>query len=201
MADPNSGTLNPYKSTIINDRYTYTGNSNWQAQGSNGDDLLRGNKGNDTIYGGSGFDTLYGGDGNDTLYGETGNDTLYGGTGNDTLYGGDGEDWLNGYGGGSTEIDTLVGGRGYDRFVLGDSLLGVYYLDAGSSVKSYAKITDFDYGDIFYVRGSSNDYSLKPVSMIGNSSPDTGIYYKGDLIAVAQDTTNISLNSSNFYYI
>lgn len=192
MADPlYSGTTNPYRGDDkIGDRYEYTGSGNWLARGYGGDDILTGGKGNDTIYGGAGNDLLKGGDGKDTLYGDQDDDSLLGGSGDDILNGGPGNDYLNGFGGGSgKEIDKLTGGPGYDKFALADKL-GVFYKGTGG----YAIITDFEPGiDRILVYGSIyNDYSFGRVNLVGNTTPDTGIYYKDKnnqyLIAVVQDT-------------
>ena len=54
-----------------------------EADGGNGDDILKGGTVRDTLKGGAGNDTLEGGDGDDVLIGGSGNDTLRGGYGND----------------------------------------------------------------------------------------------------------------------
>jgi Ca2+-binding RTX toxin-like protein len=154
------------------------------------DDYIFGDAGNDTIYGWYGNDEIDGWTGNDKLYGESGNDTLWGYNGNDSLFGGSGsdsllgeagKDYLNGYGFGTSEYDTLSGGSGADTFVLGDSW-GAFYEGNG-----YATITDFDWyeGDKFVVYGSSSDYSLS------NFGSGVDIYYKGDLIAYVENTTDV----------
>ncbi|MFB8792147.1 MAG: calcium-binding protein [Potamolinea sp.] len=208
-----------YNGTSGNDYLNYTGPDTLFAQGYGGDDFIWGNNGDDTIFGYEGNDTLKGWNGNDYLYGNQGNDklegengndflagyedndTLLGGAGNDTLGdwyhgepgndlldGGEGNDVLYGYGRG-TEYDTLTGGGGADKFVLGQetnsSVNGyAYYLGLG-----YATITDFNWqeGDKIQAFGSINDYSLGTGNWSGNSDLDTGIYYQGDLIAVVQD--------------
>jgi Ca2+-binding RTX toxin-like protein len=162
--------------------------------GFKGNDFLDGWAGNDVVVGYEGRDTLLGGDGDDTLgdwyHGEPGTDSLNGGAGNDVLYG---------YGGG-VEYDTLTGGGGADKFVLGQetnsSVNGyAYYLGSG-----YATITDFNWaeGDKFQVYGNESDYSLK----YDTSSADTRtrIFYKDDLIAIVQDTTNVIL-SADFNFV
>ncbi len=101
--------------------------------GGRGDDVMDGGQGNDGVYGGPGTDELAGGDGNDviqgnedddTLLGQAGDDRLFGGEGADTLYGGDGAEQIfgeagnDGMFGGGTEVDSLTGGLGSDRFLV-----------------------------------------------------------------------------------
>jgi Ca2+-binding RTX toxin-like protein len=168
--------------------------------GGSGNDTLMGYYGNDTLDGWSGDDKLYGEAGHDKLLGYDGNDQLYGGAGNDVVNGESGNDTLNGggYGYNSYEYDTLSGGAGADKFVLGESYSGAYYTGGG-----YATITDFYWGegDKFQVYGSQSDYSLdKSYNWSGGGALDTAIYYKGDLLAVAQDTTNVYLGA-DFNYV
>ncbi|WP_392480426.1 calcium-binding protein [Nostoc sp. C110] len=187
--------------------------------GLGGNDYLQGKGGNDYIYGGDGIDNLIGGTGNDSLYGgtggdvlfgdeitngsgtpggndylsgEDGNDLLYGGGGNDTLIGGAGNDFFSGYGGSSGEIDRYTGGTGADTFSLGFNgsfSTNIDYLGSG-----YALITDFQRseGDKIRIGGSINSYSLTKTNFSGAAALDTLIYRNGDLIAVVQDTTNVS---------
>jgi Ca2+-binding RTX toxin-like protein len=216
------------------------------AYGYGGNDYLEGNPQNDTLYGGAGNDTLYGDysfgylgiRGNDYLSGRAGNDDLFGDSGNDTLIGGQGNDNLKGgldndrlYGGAgndtllgdslipeypSTSYDTLTGGAGADRFILGSSVTHPiideyieyrqYYLGDG-----YATITDFSQsqGDRFGIANNPfgiansidiSDYFLDQTQSIsGGSALDTLIYYQGDLIAVVRDTTQVSLSDFTSY--
>jgi Ca2+-binding RTX toxin-like protein len=160
-----------------------------------GDDTLYGYAGNDTLYGGNGNDTLFGGTGNDILYGGNGNDKLLGGAGNDTLYGGAGNDRLDGYATTGTEYDTLYGGAGSDTFILGGSW-GVSYRGSG-----YATIADWDASaDYIETIGNSSQYSLRSENWSGSSALDTAIYYGNDLIAVVQDSTNVSF-SRDFRFV
>jgi Ca2+-binding RTX toxin-like protein len=159
-----------------------------------GNDYLSGGIGNDILYGGVDDDTLIGGRGNDDLYGIIGNDRLYGGAGNDTLTGGflmlDDP---------SLDCDTLTGGAGADTFILGatDYYYGSfinYYLGDG-----YATFTDFNrnQGDKIGIAGDANtsDYSLDQSQNIsGGSALDTLIYYQSDLLAVVQDTIQVSVS-------
>jgi Ca2+-binding RTX toxin-like protein len=155
--------------------------------GENDDDILQGNKGNDYLDGGAGKDSLSGGEGNDSLYGFTGDDVLqgdegsdilqggdgedalYGGTGNDSLSGSNGNDSLDGAGNnteasgriGTQSIDTLIGGIGNDKFILGN-VASAYY-DDGNSVNvgtsDYAVIKDLNrLKDKIQVFGSVSDY-------------------------------------------
>ncbi|HYX14003.1 MAG TPA: hypothetical protein VE944_06485 [Nostoc sp.] len=133
---------------------------------------------------------IYGTSGNDVLYGGYEADNLYGYSGDDALYGGDGNDRLDGYGTSGVEYDTLVGGSGSDTFVLGGSW-GVSYQGLG-----YATITDWNpYADYIATIGNSSQYSLGYSDWSGSSSLlDTEIYYGSELIAIVQDTTNVSLS-------
>ena len=119
-----------------------------EAWGGAGNDTIRffgsgshygyGGAGNDIIHGsGSTFaswydhtyaEVLHGGAGDDRIYGHGGRDRLIGGTGNDQLYGGVGSDWLSGGPGNDIlhagprdggSIDVLIGGSGYDTFIIG----------------------------------------------------------------------------------
>jgi len=175
--------------------------------GLGGDDFILAKGGNDTVYGESGNDTIDGGSGNDDLFGEAGVDFLFGGLGNDDIYGGLGNDDIYGeagadflFGGGlafnSGELDTLTGGTGADVFFLGDAF-GAYYEDSfGLGEASYATITDFNAleGDQIQVFGSINDYSLETFA------GGLDIFYKGDLIAFVQNTTDV-VPSIDFVFV
>lgn len=143
---------------------------------------------------------LIGNAGNNILSGEAGNDILLGGSGNDLLVGDDGNDRLDGYGTTGTEFDALAGGAGFDLFVLGGSL-GVSYLGDG-----YATITDWNpSNDFIEARGDSSQYYLLSGNYgVGGSATDLGIVYTGnggtDLIAIVQDSTNVSL-SRDFQFV
>lgn len=160
---------------------------------------MSGNKRNNSLYG-------YGG--NDTLYGHGGDDHLKGGSGTDTLIGGLGTDKLDGYGHTTGEYDILVGDTSYgnprtdnsskygrdgaDTFILG-SAYQAFYRGNG-----YATIKDFNWveGDKIQLHGNKNNYSLGKKSFgSGTAAHDTGIYYKGDLIGIVQDTTNVHLGA------
>ncbi|MBW4673742.1 MAG: hypothetical protein KME52_06885 [Desmonostoc geniculatum HA4340-LM1] len=168
------------------------GNDNIVGRG--GDDWLVGGTGNDALFGDEVFGGLSAPVGNDYLEGNDGNDILYGGGGNDTLIGGNGNDFLAGTtgSGSTTEIDRLMGNAGADTFSLGynGSFTEIQYLGSG-----YAIITDFKHleNDKIRVGGSSSNYRLQTIYLVGNSAADTGIYYGSDLIGVVQDTTNVSI--------
>lgn len=194
-----------YYGTIGNDYFNYTGSDNLWATGYSGNDYIYGNYYNDTLLGMEGNDSLlgyYGDDylngwsGNDYLHGGSGNDEMYGSTGNDTLDGNEGNDLISGYGNG-TEYDTLAGGSGSDTFVLGNIYSGVSYRGSG-----YALITDWNRSyDYLQVSGSASQYSLRSGNWAGSSTRDMGIYYGNDLIAVLQDTTNVTLNTHDFIFV
>ena len=100
------------------------GRDNDIVTGDAGDDTLRGNRGDDVLEGGTGDDLLRGGADSDYLSGFEGADDLFGGGGNDRLYGHQGADFLSGgngndslFGGQNSATDTLIGGRGSDRFL------------------------------------------------------------------------------------
>ncbi|NEZ58452.1 M10 family metallopeptidase [Adonisia turfae] len=147
--------------------------------------------------GGTGNDVIIGNQVNNHLYGNAGNDHLHGGTGNDRLYGGTGNDVLTGvnqnnFNAGKGELDVLTGGGGADRFVLGDKYEAFY------SGNGYALITDFNRfaGDSLTLHGDVSEYSLGYSNVAGGSARDTLIYHQNDLIAIAQDTTSLNLNSN-----
>jgi Ca2+-binding RTX toxin-like protein len=176
---------------------------NDQLEGTNQADYMDGGFGNDTLDGGNGDDTLYGRDGDDSLEGGLGYDIFYGGAGNDTLkgglysdslLGGTGNDFLYGIVGG-LNFDTLTGGEGADTFVLQEE--PEYYTEI-----PYATITDFNRseGDKIQVFGNLGDYSLEIETTLGDTTPNTLIRYLGNIIAIAQDTTEVSL-SSDFIFV
>jgi Ca2+-binding RTX toxin-like protein len=152
---------------------------------------LEGGAGNDFIFGAGGNDLLIGGTGNDFIDGGTENDTLLGNSGNDTLLGGTGNDVLNGYGFTFGEIDTLSGGSGQDRFILGDRSQ-TFYKDSSS----FAIITDFRASDGDKIVLNGNDfYSLSLGNISGSGALDTLIRLaSGDLVGVIQDTTQVVFN-------
>ncbi|MDZ8140101.1 MAG: calcium-binding protein [Nostoc sp. DedQUE04] len=171
------------------------GSGNDTLFGRDGNDIILGDPGNDLIDGGFDNDDLNGNAGNDTLIGSFGNDSLFGGSSSDSLSGGAGNDILIGFNGVSgNELDTLRGGSGADTFALGDRS-GSFYLNSAGS--SFATIVDFDssQADKIRVNGSAFGYTLnKNVNFSGGSALDTSILKNGDLIAVVQDNTNVSIS-------
>ncbi|MFM6515135.1 MAG: calcium-binding protein, partial [Microcystis panniformis] len=101
--------------------------------------------------------------GNDTITGTGGNDVIIGGGDHDSLNGGNGNDTLQGTNGNAGEQDYLVGGTGSDRFILADTTK-TFYDDGNSTLPGdydYATIADFNTtNDTIQLRGSSGDYLL-----------------------------------------
>jgi RTX calcium-binding nonapeptide repeat (4 copies) len=161
--------------------------------GSSGNDELQGNAGSDYLAGNTGNDTIFGGSQNDTLAGGTGDDVLRGATGNDLLFGDRGADTLTGANlasGGVGEQDTLAGGSGADRFVLGDSIQA-YYVGGGAS--DFAQIADFTTGDRIQLQGTAANYTLQV------SGGNTQILRNGDTIAIAIAVTGLRLTNTNHF--
>jgi Ca2+-binding RTX toxin-like protein len=188
--------------------------------GGQGDDILSGNgpingdEGNDQITIEANFSNLNnpsiasGGSGNDRLTAAA--------TGTKTLLGGDGDDLLSGspdrFTFNPTAIDTLTGGRGRDRFVLGDSSL-VYYADANpnssgdaANALDYAIITDFKpTEDTIQLKGSPSDYQLSFFNEAGLSKAKL-FYTLGqtapERIAILENVpTSLSLTDPSFSYL
>lgn len=176
----------------------YGGNGNDVLDGWIGNDVVDGGAGNDVLYGSAGNDVLYGGAGGDRLNGDDGSDFLYGGAGNDLLNGGAGNDYLVGSSNPfpNVERDTLIGGAGYDTFVLGETLSGNYYNGAG-----YAVINDFNFlFDTIQVKYFPSGIYLSYGNLAGSFATDTFIQTgSGDLLAVVRDTTNVF--SNNLIYV
>ena len=172
----------------------YGGQGNDLLFGGVGNDFLFGGADNDLMFGYDGVDFISGGDGQDVLYGENdddilqgdkGDDLLYGGTGNDVLMGGKGNDVLYGLKDndvldgadndseninkiGAQSIDTLVGGSGSDKFVLGN-LAAAYYDDGqalGNGTHDYAVIKDLHrLTDKIQLFGSIDNYVVSDVPL------------------------------------
>ncbi len=106
-------------------------------------------------------DSLIGNSANNVFNGLGGNDFLSAGLGNDTLAGGDGSDTLQGStnigNSRSPERDTLTGGEGIDKFILGDAS-GSFYTKSGN--QDFAKITDFAFGEQIQL-GAGNVYNIQ----------------------------------------
>src|SRR3954453_15886811 len=86
------------------------------AQGTNGDDIIFGSDDPDVINGLGGNDVICGFGGGDTIDGGPGADTVYGGDGDDRIHGNDGDDVLYGDAG----SDQLDGDAGNDQLFAGD---------------------------------------------------------------------------------
>ncbi|MGL5083778.1 MAG: S8 family serine peptidase [Microcoleaceae cyanobacterium] len=160
-------------------------------------DWLGGNQGNDWVNGGESQDALYGGRDDDTLLGNGGDDVVYGDRGNDTLSGVDVEAANPGAG----EVDTLTGGAGNDRFVLGDGVQ-VYY--NGAAGEDYGLVTDFVLGeDVIQLRGAAADYEL--VTNPEGLPTGVGIFYQAagesELIGIVQGESGLTLNSEAFSFV
>jgi|GEM_PF-718067 len=184
--------------------------------GLEGDDSLLGGGNNDIVNGDEGSDILKGGGGDDTVDGGTGDDRVFGQNGNDFLTGGEGNDWVVGNNGddviigvnpnsntpGLNEVDILTGGANADTFILGNGTQA-FYDDGVAGTRGNtdrAVIRDFDKasGDMIQLHGSPDDYSLRTVP---NSDPNnTQILYKGELIGIVRNVTDLNLNASEFQY-
>lgn len=167
--------------------YIFGAGGNDALFGGSGGDVLDGGTGSDILDGGTGNDILGGGTGNDTLRGNSGSDTLLGNSGNDVLLGDAGNDVLNGYGFNFGEVDSLAGGTGQDRFILGDRSQSFY------TGNGYAVITDFraSDGDKIVLNGNQ-PYGLSFGNLSGGGALDTLISTaSGDIIGVIQDTTQV----------
>jgi Ca2+-binding RTX toxin-like protein len=177
------------------------GNQDDRLWGGNQDDRLWGEEGNDQLVGDSGNDELYGGNGDDRVWGSSGNDRLWGERGNDQLTGDDGSDVLNGYGFADNERDTLIGGTGADRFVLGDAN-SIFYAKNGNS--DAAVIADFN-------RGEGDVIALKKLAF-NNSSGDRSYGYRlvtvgvntevrvdntNELVGILQNRTGVSFEGTS----
>jgi RTX calcium-binding nonapeptide repeat (4 copies) len=151
--------------------------------------------------GGSGiilnFVDAIGGNGNDTITGANKSGKLTAGGGNDRVTGGKDKDTITGTDStarGVGEVDTLTGGGGRDKFVLGDTN-GAYYVGKGKD--DYALITDFNLFQDLIDLGGFKNYSF---ASGGNNTIDL---YSGkdvntrDLIAKIQLTGGISARNSN----
>lgn len=142
-----------------------------------------GNSLNNTISGSQGNNVLNGNAGNDRLIGYRGNDTLNGGAGNDILVGSSYSFYS------IPERDTLTGDSGADIFDLRSA-------NRGTS----AVITDFKWwqGDKILVGDQTSSYSFsRTINYGGSSALDTRISYKGQLMAIAWDT---SISAADFTF-
>ncbi|MBD2203612.1 peptidoglycan DD-metalloendopeptidase family protein [Calothrix sp. FACHB-1219] len=171
--------------------------------GGNQDDKLWGEDGNDQLVGDSGNDELNGGNGDDKIWGSGNDDKLWGEKGNDQLNGDDGNDILYGYGFSSTERDTLSGGNGSDRFILGDAS-NIFYDKSKNS--DYAVITDFIRGEdvihlkkLGFTKSNSNQaYGYRLVTV--GSNTQICVDGSNELVALLQGVTGLSLTGKEFYF-
>lgn len=219
---------NSYFTTSTNDIFSGTEIGD-RFDAGEGNDEVNGRGGDDILIGGNGDDRLSGEDGNDSLSGNNGKDTLIGGKGNDSLVGGDGDDTLNGVVTPATfssstpdskgQIDTLTGGAGLDKFLLGDASYYktskidsyVFYDDENTTTtgtNDYALITDFNSSqDVIQLKGTATNYTL-------GSSPSglptgTGIFIDkpntepDELIGIVQgvNSSSLSLTAGYFSYV
>ncbi|MFN6486403.1 MULTISPECIES: DVUA0089 family protein [unclassified Nostoc] len=177
--------------------------------GNSLNNFLFGNTFNNTLNGRAGNDTLDGNVGNDILNGDEGNDSLQGGPGNDILNGGSGDDILIGVfpdsllAPGLGEIDTLTGGIGLDRFILGDAK-NVYYDDkntANAGFGDLATITDFNRSeDRIELKGSPKDYRLQTVGANTQIFLDKPGAEPDEIIGIVQGVVNLRLDSDDFLF-
>jgi Ca2+-binding RTX toxin-like protein len=139
---------------------------------------LSGNRLNNSLIG-NGFDNQ--------LSGERGNDSLIGNNGNDWLLGNAGNDWLTGSTlpdiADSTQIDTLTGGSGADKFVIGFGEEPEMARYISSDDKDYAFIKDYNPSE-----GDTIDY--------GGARTKTGIVPAG-LVA----DPGYTLSAVNYFYV
>ncbi|MFM6202742.1 MAG: hypothetical protein ACKPE1_27000, partial [Dolichospermum sp.] len=134
------------------------------------------------------------------ITGTNANDTITTGGGNDIITGVNPNSSTPGKG----EIDSLTGGAGSDKFILGDATWIGY--DDGNTTNAgtsdYATIADFNTtNDTIQLRGSSGDYLLS----VSDSKINLYINKPGsepdELIAVINNQTALSLTASYFSYV
>ena len=147
---------------------------------------------------------------NDNINTASGNDTINSGAGDDNIDAGAGDDNIDGVNGASLtpglgEIDSLTGGTGSDRFILGNATK-VYYDDANTLTNGssdYANINDFNIanGDIIQLQGTSSNYLLAVVgadTQILINKPNTE---PDELIGIVRNQTGLSLTGTYFSYV
>ncbi|MBW4425923.1 MAG: DVUA0089 family protein [Nostoc desertorum CM1-VF14] len=186
-----------------------TGTSAINGTGNSLNNIVFGNTVNNTLNGRAGNDTLDGNLGNDTLNGDDGNDSLQGGPGNDRLNGGSGNDVLVGVWPGSPlspglgETDTLSGGVGLDRFILGDAV-NVYYDDKNTTNAGFgdlATITDFNTSeDQIELKGSPKNYRLQSAGTTTQIFLDKPGAEPDEIIGIVQRVVNLRLDSDSFLF-
>jgi Ca2+-binding RTX toxin-like protein len=172
-----------------------TSGSTISAEKTTNGDVIRGGQGNDTIYGGEGNDIIYGEDEFDDGFSDPNNsiDALYGGIGSDVLYGNSGNDRLDGSDAiakGTLEKDILVGGRGADRFILGDSA------NLGGGDKDYALIKDFDAAtDVLQLYGGLRTYQQQ------QQGSNLVLSQGQEVIAILENTASLNFSSPSVTYV
>lgn len=132
--------------------------------------------------------TLIGSSDSDFLSGSNSNELLVGDSGNDTLVGGTADIDQSGY-------DTLTGGLGADEFRLHDNTSVHYQGNGFAIITDYNPLEQDSITLLDYGINNTNVYSLATGNWSGTVSEDTAIYFQGNLIAVVQDNSDISLAS------
>ncbi|MEL7242487.1 MAG: calcium-binding protein [Cyanobacteria bacterium J06573_2] len=114
---------------------------------------IEGTENDDSLTGNDKRNRISGNGGNDELFGGLESDTLIGGLGNDTLIGVDPSlsDTIR------SERDTLTGGFGVDKFILGNDN-GSFYDDFKGN--DFARISDFSFGETIQL-SSQGTYRVK----------------------------------------
>ncbi len=199
----------PYTLGVNLENLRLTGTRGINGTGNSLNNIVFGNIANNTLNGRAGDDTLDGNLGNDTLNGDGGNDSLQGGPGNEVLNGGSGNDILIGVFPGSPlppglgETDTLTGGVGVDRFVLGDAI-NVYYDDKNTTNAGFgdlATITDFNPSeDRIELKGSPINYRLQSVGANTQIFLDKPGAEPDEIIGIVQGLVNLRLDSDDFLF-
>ena len=164
--------------------------------GNNLSNTLDGNDLSNMLSGEAGSDRLLGMGAADRLLGGGGADFLDGGTGNDILTGAD----ISARG--RNEIDTLIGGIGADRFILGDAR-GRFYDDgntANAGRTDYVLITDFTVGqDKLQLEGAAANYYIAASGVTGVTG--IGLYAEqgatDELIAIIRSSNTTVLSAAN----
>ncbi|MBD2412705.1 hypothetical protein FACHB389_27325 [Nostoc calcicola FACHB-389] len=186
-----------------------TGTSTINGTGNSLNNFIFANTVNNTVNGGTGNDTLDGNLGDDILNGDDGNDSLQGGGGNERLNGGSGDDILIGVypldllPPGIGEADTLTGGLGVDRFILGDAL-SVFYDDNNTVNPGFgdlATITDLNSSeDRIELKGATQDYRLEVVGSNTRIFLDKPGTEPDEIVGIVQGRTNLRLDSDDFLF-
>jgi len=144
--------------------------------------------------------TLITGSNQDFLAGTTGSDSLDGQAGNDTLLGVDSHSLTPGL----NEIDTMTGGTGSDRFILGDESWWSYddRNHSSNGATDYALIQDFSsIEDIVQLHGDKSYYRLETVNNDTHLYLDQPVGEPDELIAIFANLTGLELNSEAFVFI